>query len=68
MSDLADVDGELAALLGGVLVGAERVVDLVVEAALAGRGFGELLVGVSEAMVGVIESFDDLDVLIEQGG
>lgn len=71
MSGLADVDGELAALLGGVLVGAERAVDPPVKvrwAARVGRWVGELLVGVGEAMVGVVEALDDLDVLIEEGG
>ncbi|MGN6867082.1 MAG: hypothetical protein ACTHMY_01635 [Solirubrobacteraceae bacterium] len=69
MSDLADVDGELAALLGGVLVGAERALDLPVQVRQAehvGRGTSvELLVGVGEAVVGVVESLDDLDIAIE---
>lgn len=39
-------------------------------AAPAGRGerVGELLAGVGEAVVGVVDGFDDLDVLVEQGG
>jgi hypothetical protein len=71
LSDLADVDGELAALLGGVLVGAESVMDAPVkvwQSERVGRGTSvELLVGVGEAVVGVIESLDDLDIAIEQG-
>jgi hypothetical protein len=62
----------LAALLGGVLVGAERAVDPpanVRQAERVGRGAGvELLVGVGESVVGVVGPLDDLDVLIEQGG
>jgi hypothetical protein len=62
----------LAALFGGVLVGAERVVDPpanVRQGERVGRGSGvELLVGVGEALVGVVEPLDDLDIAIEQGG
>jgi hypothetical protein len=69
LSDLADVDGELAALLGGVLVGAERALDLPVQVRRAGHVRGgtrvELLVGVGEAVVGVVESLDDLGIAIE---
>jgi hypothetical protein len=67
---LADLDGELPALLAGVLVGAERVMDLPVDL-LRGVEDGagvELLVGVREAVVGVVELLDDLHVALEQSG
>ena len=52
------------------MVGAERVVDLPVDLlrGVEDRGGVELLVGVREAIVGVVELFDDLDVALEQRG
>ena len=70
LRDLADLDGELPALLVGVSVGAERAMDLPVDLlrGVEDRAGVELLVGVREAMVGVVELFDDLDVALEQRG
>ena len=67
---LADLDGELAALLAGVLVGAERAMDLPVDVLqCVGRSsWVELRVGVREAIVGVVELLDDFDVALELRG
>jgi hypothetical protein len=67
---LADLDGELPALLGGCLVGAERAMDLPMELlrGVEDRAGVELLVGLREAVVGVVELLDDLEVALEQRG